>query len=924
MDSPDASSRHAADPDQVKNLMRLAHVLDQHAIVSVTDAAGRITDANALFCAISGYSRDELLGCNHRMLKSGRHDAAFYRDIWETIAGGETWQGEICNRRKDGSEYWVRSTIVPFLDAAGRPEQYISIRTDITAVKAQQQALLVSEERLRRGQAAANIGTWDWNMLTGELFWSERVAPLFGLPADIRETTYERFLATLHPEDRDRVTAGVKASVEDGRPYEVEHRVVWPDGTVRWLLERGAVTRDGDGQAMHMLGVVKDIHERKLVELDLAESEKRLRETEARFSFAVEGAGDGVWDLDVASGRMTLSGHYESMLGYEPGEIEPTVAAWSEQVHPDDMPLINAHMRAYLEGRLPVLAMEQRMRCKDGSYKWVLCRGTAVERDADGRARRLIGIHSDISAIKAAAEYLALFRRVFDASTQCVGIADGQGRLLYQNRAHARLLGYSDDEIEGMHFIRLLPAEDAEALAAKILHMIAEDQVLIGQLPVRRKDGSVFTSFSNLGFVKDGRGQTQYIFNIFTDFSEELARRNELAEAKEAAERANQAKSDFLSSMSHELRTPMNAILGFAQLLECDDELTADQRDNANEILKAGRHLLTLINEVLDLARIEAGRIDLSLEPVLLREAVEDCRQLVQPLAAARGLALEVELPEAAVVRADRTRLKQVLLNLLSNAVKYNRDGGSVRLSASPAGDMLRVAVADTGTGIRAERLGELFEPFNRLGAEQSAVEGTGIGLSITRRLMELMGGRIGAESEPGVGSTFWIELVADTGRPVGGPAVPDALRAALAAAEHAARILCIDDNPVNLKLVAQLLARRPRLRLSSAHTPQLGIELARAHRPELILLDINMPGMDGYAVLRLLKEDPRLSAIPVIAVTANALPRDIERGRAAGFADYLIKPLMLDGFLAAIDACLQTGAAVSAHPDPDSSTGDH
>lgn len=921
MDSPDVSLPHAPDQARINQLARLAHVLNQHAIVSITDAAGRITDANALFCAISGYSREELIGRNHRMLKSGRHDAAFYHDIWMTIARGGTWQGEICNRRKDGSEYWVRSTIVPFTDAAGRPEQYISIRTDITAVKAQQEALLASEERLRRAQEAAKIGTWDWNMVTDELYWSDRVAPMFGLPEGIRETTYARFLATLHPDDREIVTAAVKLSIEEGRPYEVEHRVVWPDGTVRWVLESGAVTRDDDGEAMHMLGVVKDIHERKLVELDLAASEKRLRETEARFSFAVEGAGDGVWDLDVASGRVTLSGHYEGMLGYAPGEIEPTVEAWLALLHPDDRPEADARFRDYVAGRLPVYSAELRLRCKDGSYKWVLSRGNAVERDAEGRAHRLIGIHSDISESKAAGERLALFRRVFGASTQAVGIADGHGRLLYQNAAHARLLGYGDDEIEGMHFIRLLPLDEAEVLTAKIFDLIAADQALVGQLPLRHKNGSVFTSFSNIGFVKDGRGQTQYIFNIFTDFSEELSRRNELAAAKEAAERANQAKSDFLSNMSHELRTPMNAILGFAQLLECDDGLSADQRDNAIEILRAGRHLLTLINEVLDLARIEAGRIDLSLEPVLLREAVEDCRHLVQPLAAERAITLEMAVPEGAVVRADRTRLKQVLLNLLSNAVKYNRDGGSVRLSASRVGNMLRVAVADTGQGIAAERLGELFEPFNRLGAERSAVEGTGIGLSITRRLVELMGGSIGAYSEPGVGSTFWMELVADGAGLGSSSSAPEAL-GAVAASVPEARVLCIDDNPVNLKLVAQLLTRRSRLRLSSAHTPQLGIELARTHRPDLILLDINMPGMDGYEVLRILKADPRLRHVPVIAVTANALPRDIERGRAAGFADYLVKPLLLDGFLAAIDACLQQAAA-SAEAD-DSTTEDH
>lgn len=891
-----AASRVRLETKARWRLEQFRQAVDAHAIVSVTDTRGNILYVNDRFCAVSGYTRDELLGQNHRIVKSGVHPPELYRSMWQTIAGGRIWHGEICNRRRDGTLYWVEATIVPFLDGRGKPVEYISIRTDVTALKRSQEEAARSEERLRRSQMFANIGTWDWNIATGELYWSERIAPLFGYADGALETSYDNFLAAVHPDDRRRVIDAIEASVDRGAPYEVEHRVVWPDGTVRWLLERGNVVRSEEGTPLQMLGTVQDITAR-------IAAERRLRESEQRFSFAVEGAGDGVWDWDMRSGRMLFSGHYEAMLGYQRGEVEPTIDAWQRSVHPDDLGRAGSNLDDYLAGRLLVYAIELRLRRKDGSYAWILCRGTVVERDAAGEPTRMIGIHSDISERKAAEERIALFRRIFEASQQSIGVADAEGRLIYINTSHEKLLGYSQEEVAGQPFAVFLPAEEAPAVAAEIREAVAAGRSWTGLLTLRRKDGSRFVSASNVSFVTGADGRLQNIFNVFTDFSEELARRDELAQAKEVAERASQAKSDFLSSMSHELRTPMNAIIGFAQMLEYDEALNADQLDNVSEILKAGRHLLDLINEVLDLAKIEAGRVDLSLEPVELPALVEDCVQMIQPLAAAKAIAIGISVPTGAAVRADRVRLKQVLVNLLSNAVKYNREGGRVDIRIAPAGERMRIEVADTGAGIADDRLAELFQPFHRLDAEGSEIEGTGIGLTITQRLVELMGGSVGVDSRLGVGTTFWIELPGETmasSVETGGRA-PERI----VAAQRMLDVLCIDDNPVNLKLLAQMLGRRPHLRISTAHTPELGIELALAHRPSLILLDINMPGMNGYQVLDILKADSRLRGTPVVAVTANAMPRDVKRGLEAGFAAYLTKPLDLAQFLHTIDDCL-------------------
>lgn len=383
----------------------------------------------------------------------------------------------------------------------------------------------------------------------------------------------------------------------------------------------------------------------------------------------------------------------------------------------------------------------------------------------------------------------------------------------------------------------------------------------------------------------------------------------ELNAARIAAEEANRAKSEFLSSMSHELRTPLNAILGFSQLMELDKNLPADHKEAVHEMLKAGNHLLQLINEILDLSKIEAGRVELSIEPVEVAPLVDECLTLTRSLADKRGISVNHACPSGAMVRADRTRLKQIILNLMSNAIKYNRDDGQVRISLLPSADsMYRIEVTDTGPGISPERMKELFQPFSRLGAEASNIEGTGIGLTITRRLVEIMGGSVNVVSKVGEGSTFGIELPQATlHQPVEledrQPGRTDPQKQAGAVAHRT--VLYIEDNPSNLRLVAQIMKLRNHIRLVTAHTPELGVAHAQTQHPDLVLLYINMPGMDGYQVLQILKAAPLLHAVPVIAVSANAMARDIERGMAAGFSDYLTKPIDVNRFLDAIDRYL-------------------
>jgi signal transduction histidine kinase/CheY-like chemotaxis protein len=445
-----------------------------------------------------------------------------------------------------------------------------------------------------------------------------------------------------------------------------------------------------------------------------------------------------------------------------------------------------------------------------------------------------------------------------------------------------------------------------EALAFKASREIED----IYELTYICKDGSRFPAIVSITALRDDYGALIGYLLIGTDNSVRKRVESELNEAMAAADKANRAKSEFLSSMSHELRTPLNAILGFAQLLETGSPApTVTQKRSIEQILKAGWYLLELINEILDLALIESGKLTLSNEPVSLAEVMVECRAMIEPQARTRGLGMkfpQFEIPR--FITADRTRVKQVLINLLFNAIKYNRPQGAVAVECQlVAPDSIRICVRDTGVGLAPEQLAQLFQPFNRLGKEASAEEGTGIGLVVTKRLVELMGGKIGADSTVGVGSVFWVEF-------------PLAAAPHLAAleSEHAAAaaprvpdgtpmrtLLYVEDNPANLELVEQLVARRSDLRLLSAADGTLGIEYARACLPEVILMDINLPGLSGIEAMKILRADPVTAHIPIIALSANAVPRDIERGLEAGFFNYITKPIMVNQFMDALDVAL-------------------
>jgi PAS domain S-box-containing protein len=493
---------------------------------------------------------------------------------------------------------------------------------------------------------------------------------------------------------------------------------------------------------------------------------------------------------------------------------------------------------------------------------------------------------------------------------------DPSGIITDVNKQMEALTGCTRDELIGAPFKNYFTDPGRAEMSIKLV--LSNKKVTDYELTVRARDGKETVVSYNATTFYDRDRKLQGMFAAARDvtdrkrFERALQETNvELEDAKSAAETANLAKSDFLSSMSHELRSPLNAILGFAQLMESAfPEPTESQRINIAQILKAGWHLLKLINEVLDLAVIESGKVSLSPEPVLLIDVISECEAMMQPQGQKRGIKLafpEYDLPY--YVNADRIRLKQVLINLISNAIKYNQPGGTVVLECTAnIPERIRINIKDSGAGLPPEKLAQLFQPFNRLGQECSSEEGTGIGLMMSKRLVEQMGGVIGVESTVGAGSVFWFELnsiaapqlIMESAEPKA------AAKTKVQAGALIRTLLYVEDNPANLKLVEQLLERRTDIHMLSAMNGHLGIELAHNNHPDVILMDINLPGISGIQALKILREDPETAHIPVIAVSANAMPRDIKKGLEAGFFHYLTKPIELNEFMAALDMGLE------------------
>lgn len=749
------------------------------AIVSA-DENGNIIFWNPGAEAIFGYRESEALGKLLTSIIPQRYHRLYRDTTMRLKMAGEMRVAaktiELEGLRKGGAEFPIELTLSSWKTNQG--QFYTGILRDITRRKQAEDALKFSESRLAEAQRVARVGSWEWDVATRQVFWSEEQYRLFGFTPDEFLPSYERFMASVHQEDRKRARKWLRALASGREAAGIEVRIVLPNGETRLLHTLGRTVLDSTGHIVRVVGTSQDITERS--------------KADQKFKALLESAPDAIIIVKYDGSITLVNSQAEKIFGYQ---------------------------REELLGKDIEILVPERFRSRHPGHR--------TDFFKDPRARPMGG---------------------------------------------------------GL------------------------------DLAGRRKDGKEFPLEISLSPLETDEGTLAMA--VIRDTTDRKRVERELNDAKEEAERANRAKSEFLSRMSHELRTPLNAILGFGQLIEKQSP-AGPMRTRAGHITGAGRHLLNLINEILDISRIEAGAMQLSLEPVRVSDVLDEAHDLIRPLAAERGIQFIIpsRIEPPVYVLADLQRFKQVLLNLFSNAVKYSPKNGKVTVSYRSSGEgTMRIVVADMGSGIASEKLSRLFTPFDRLGAEQSSVEGTGLGLALSARIMHAMGGGIGASSQMGRGSTFWVDLPRAEPPSVSEPERNDEdLMPRAHTAEGKRTILYIEDNLSNLNLVQEILRQQPEVELLSAMQGRLGLDLARKHSPDLILLDVHLPDLDGWDVFSQLQVEEATRKIPVIVLSADATARQIQQFMTAGARDYLTKPLDVARFSRLIEE--------SAWPSTDSKT---
>ncbi len=905
--------------------------------VIAADAEGRVSFLNPLAQQLTGWTLKEALGHSvddifHIVNQETRKPATV--PVKETLAKG-TIQG-LANHTvliaRDGRECAIADSCAPIRDHSGQVVGAVLVFRDVTEEYAVQRALHDNASLIQTILNTVVDGIITFHASGGIV---ETVNPaalrMFGYTAaEIIGQNVSRLIPELENDTLSglfKKTSSGDQSWASGFGREIEGRR--KDGS-SFPLEL-AISEMWMGGERHFTGIVRDNTARK-------QSEAALLKAGALQSAIFNSANFSSIATDAKGVIQIFNVGAECMLGYsaadvmnkitpadisDPQEVIARAKALSSELGTPITPGFEALVFKASRGIEDIYELTYIR--KDGSRFPAVVSVTAL-RDEQGAIIGYLLIGTDNTARKLVeAEQRKLDQRLRDqqfytrslieANIDAIMTTDPGGIITDVNKEMEALTGCTRDELIGAPFNNYFT--DPERADAAIKLMLREKKVSDYELTACSRDGRKTEVSLNATTFYDRDRTLKGVFAAARDITER--KRNEqalqetnveLESAKSTAEKANLAKSDFLSSMSHELRSPLNAILGFAQLMDsATPPPTVYQKESIDQILQSGWHLLKLINEILDLAVIESGKVSLSPESVSLAEVMSECQAMMESQSQARGIMMTFPRFDRPVfVRADRTRLKQIIINLLSNAIKYNKEKGFVTVECTrSAPERIRIRVSDTGAGLPPEKMAQLFQPFNRLGQEAGGVLGTGIGLVVTKRLAELMDGVLGVESTVGEGSVFWCELHASVApHHIGESSEIATINTPTPVGAQVRTLLYVEDNPANMRLVEQLIVRRPDIRLLTAINGTLGIELARTAQPTVILMDINLPGISGIEALKTLRADPATAHIPIVALSANAMYREIEKGLEMGFFRYLTKPIKVKEFMDTLNLALE------------------
>ncbi len=791
--------------------------------------------------------------------------------------------------------------------AGGQPERMTGVLIDETEAANRLRASEASAARWVKGVDMAAVALWRLDLVTQRGYFSDWAYRMLGIHPR-REITVEQLRELIHPDDRPAVLRAAEEAMACDRVVDVEARYRHADGSYRHLYSRRVAERDAQGRAIGISGVTIDMTE-QIVERERAQAFAQ------RIDRVTNAAGVGIWSVDTDTGEVEWNEPMYRLYGLPCDEPPPGNDRWlNELVHPEDREIARSH-RPVVGTDPQGLHAEFRIVRPGGAVRWV---ASWSRREVLGGRELAFGVNVDITNLQRVQTELRQTQERARLATESAGIGTWE-RDLRTGRARW------DAQMYRLHGLPVGPEIPPDEMCSAAYHpddlaRVKGNKARVGdegdtyesEFRVVLPDGS-FRWLASRGLVKrDVHDNPERMLGVTWDVTERRNAEQALRD-KAAAEQASRAKNQFLARMSHELRTPLNAVLGFAQLMGNDpvDTLSERQRERADRIHSAGLHLLALIDDVFDLATIESDALPLANEAVSLQASLDDVLQWTQLQATQVGVTIRAQAL-AGWVRADPRRVRQVLSNLLSNAIKYNRSGGEVWVSSRPGVHLGQAAwtlcVRDSGRGLSVEQQAHLFQPFNRLGAERGLIQGTGIGLAIVHHLVRLMGGEVAVSSELGQGSEFRVTLPADVAQEAPDHAPLSGFHPDLQEARPSARlnVLYIEDNPVNVLLVQELIAMRRDVQLAVAVDGLSGVAQACAARPHVVLVDMQLPDIDGFEVLRRLRAEPSLAGTTFVALSANAMPEDVTRALQAGFDDYWTKPIDFHAFLRALTALVQ------------------